>query len=216
MERMIASWAGVEWPEGLRFKWLISDDASPVDVPSFPPHNSSCDVEIIKQPINLGNAKNILWVCGEAAKQAYWVMYADNDGLFSKDCFKRLFPLLWRYPWCHAYTVFDTKYHFPVQHPVTDDRLKYWGVTETQLADHSLKQSTCEHGLVFRAEDWKNDGTWVCNLHHAIEPNDPPYPCLKPSGLQHIGKRGLSGTTDDYDASFKEEGVSCTDTLARV
>lgn len=208
LERMIESWVGIEWPEGLQFKWLISDDASPVDVPPFPPHGDRCDVEIVKQPKNLGNQQNILWVCGEAAKQAYWVLYADNDGIFAKDCITRMLNLAWRFPWAMAYSAFNTKYHYPVPHPVTDERLIALGVHEVEGSDYSLKASGCEHGLMFRADDWLNDNSWVCSLHSGIKDNVGPYPCLKPSGLQHIGKRGLSGTTDDYDAAFKEEGVT--------
>ena len=204
-DQMLESARHVDWPSDKRFLWIVSDDASiiPARVTNLP-----IDFMLVRHTKNKGNLDNITWVVGEAAKWAEWVMYADNDGMFSRDCFHRMFALLARYPWCNAFTAFNTKYHGKVALPISDDRLMQMGVTEVDFPDHCLKQSTCEHGFTFRADNWANDGTWSCNLMSGLRCENPPYPCLKPSGLQHIGKRGLNGTMDDYDVDFVLEGVS--------
>ena len=199
-ERMLDSATRVDWPADKRIVWVIADDASLLPFPVLPALPIAFDVT--RHDTNIGNQQNIVWVCRRGAQLAEWVAYCDNDGLFARDCFTRLFNLIESQPKYRGYSLFNTKYHHPT------------GIEGSGWVE---KASSCEHGFVFRADDWENDGSYVCGLMSACPNAAPPYACLRPSGLQHIGTFGLNGTADDFDSEFCEDGVSTKGvTLARI
>jgi len=182
---MCESLAKVDW-SGSSAIWVIHDDASP----AFPVMmDVGIPVEVIRHKENLTIAGNSGRSIQHAAGLGEWVVVADSDGLFARDCFLRLKGLMQQYPDEGIFGLFNTKYH-----KLVEDR-----------GDHVIKATLCEHGTVFH-----NSLAGFC--FGRIRMDVGPYPCLKPSGLQHTGQVGLNSTTDDFDSEFQVEGVSFTAT----
>ena len=179
---------------GRKVVWVIHDDASPIDFAV--PQLDNIDVILVRHPDNRGNTGNIPRCVTHAASLAPWTLALDSDGLVAKDCFPRLWRLVEQYPHISVFGTFNTKYH----------------INKEDRGDHVIKQSLCEHGVLFKSRLWKvdkiRDGF---GLLSNIRSDDfvGNYPCLKPSGVQHTGQYGLNGTLDDDDPEFQLEGL-CT------
>ena len=166
---------------GLRIIWLIHDDVSP----EFPDINvAGVDLFIVRSKEKLGYVGAILLAIAHAIKFAPIVLTLDSDGLIAKDCLPRLWDLRHRYPQQGIFGTFNTRYHHTLE-----DR-----------GDHVMKESLCEHGVLFRSSLWLGN-----RPNYALLANlkcEGPFPCLKPSGVQHTGQYGLNGTMDDFDTNF--------------
>ena len=167
---------------GLRIVWLIHDDVSP----EFPEIDvAGVDLFIVRGMEKLGNTGAIPLAISRAVKFAPIVLSLDSDGLIARDCLPRLWDLQRRYQQQNVFGTFNTKYHHTLE-----DR-----------GDHVMKQSLCEHGILFRSGVWvgkRPDYGLLSNLTC-----EGPFPCLKPSGVQHTGQFGLNGTMDDFDEKFQ-------------
>ena len=184
-EAMLRSAREVNWPIDKKIIWVISDDASPFRLLTIP--LLRIPVEFHVNPLRIGSKENIMHVIDRGVELADRVLYCDNDGEFSHNCFERLFRMIEDVPDAQGYMVFNTNYHETI------------GWTK----GHLLKRSYTEHGICFRSTQWSHMGREP-DIFACLR-SEPPYPCLTPSGLQHIGKRGLNGTEDDFDLEFTKE-----------
>ena len=182
---------------GRKVVWVIHDDASPIDF--VLPQLDNVDVQLIRHSDNRGNTGNIPRCVTHASQLAPWTLALDSDGLIARDCFPRLWRLVAQYPTLKVFGTFNTKYH----------------ITKEDKGTHVIKQSLCEHGVLFKSELWKSESIrdgfgLLSNIRYDQFENN--YPCLKPSGVQHTGQYGLNGTLDDNDVEFNLDGVQCTAT----
>lgn len=175
--------ARLDWQNGV---WVIHDDASPVEFPALPQMN--CEVIVVGGDKRLTNAGRIPKAISHAVTLAPWVLALDSDGLLSRNCIQRIRWLQDKFPEQGVFGTFDTKYHPDV---------------ETH-GGYVMKRSLPEHGLVFRSDLWQvpyRDGFGL--LSNIRCDGYSPYPCLSPSGVQHTGRLGLNGASDDYDPMWR-------------
>lgn len=167
----------------LKVCWLIYDDGSP-QFPAMPAMPFDTELHLLR---NVGWVRNSVRACARACELSGWVLNLDSDGLIARDAIGRATSLIAQFPNAPAYGLFNTPYHHTL---------------ETH-ADHVLKQSIPEHGLLFRSQDYRTDMGDNFPLFARLKPNGSGYPVLRPSGIQHTGKVGVNSTEDDEDLEFK-------------
>lgn len=182
---MLESIAKLDWG-GRRAALFIRDDSLECDFPALP--DIGIPIHVARNAEKVGCPMNLTLACNDAAHLAPFIIYVDNDGLFSRRSIIRLFDLMARYPDMEAWGMFNTRYHKDV----------------AAYDDHVIKATICEHGVCFPTKKWDYAPIYGPIAYASCAGLNGPYPTLRPSGVQHCGGiYGLNGTSDDTDEEFR-------------